>query len=88
MRVDEQQHSYTPPNGFVPDSATAIRIAEAVLIPVYGDKEVTRQKPLLAELAKGVWTVRGQLGPNVPGGVAMVQISKRDGRILRMSHEK
>ena len=27
---------YVPPSGFVPDSATAVRIAVAVWIPIYG----------------------------------------------------
>ena len=28
-------HNYVPPDGYVPDSATAVRIAEAVWIPIY-----------------------------------------------------
>src|ERR1043166_8217020 len=32
-------HSYVPPHGFVPDSATAVRIAVAVWIPIYGEHQ-------------------------------------------------
>ena len=28
---------YVPKNGFVPDEKTAIKIAEAVLFPIYGE---------------------------------------------------
>jgi hypothetical protein len=29
---------YRPKEGYVPDSTTAVKIAEAVLVPVYGKK--------------------------------------------------
>jgi hypothetical protein len=32
--------SYKPKAGFVPDSATAIKIAEAVLTPVYSEEKI------------------------------------------------
>jgi hypothetical protein len=79
-------HSVTPREGFVPDRATATRIAEAVLIPVYGVELVQRQKPLRPELDNGIWTVWGTNRRGNLGGVAVVQISKADGRILRVSH--
>lgn len=87
------EYSYQPPKGFVPDRATATRIAEAVLIPVYGKSVIQHELPLKATLRKGVWVVTGTLprGPkDTPsfGGVAIVHIAKRDGRILRMIHER
>jgi len=48
----------TPKDGFVPDKATAIRIAEAVLPPICGCVE--HNKPFTAELKDGVWTVTGK----------------------------
>jgi hypothetical protein len=70
----------------VPDAATAVKIAEAVLIPIYGEKQITSEKPLVATLHNGIWTVVGTLPPDVEGGVALVEISRRDARILRMTH--
>jgi hypothetical protein len=73
----EAKHSYIPPNGFVPDSATAVRIAEAVWIPIYGEKQMRRERPFVAHLSAGVWTVEGTLprssNPkwNAVGGVAV-----------------
>jgi hypothetical protein len=52
---------YKPPSGFVPDSDTAVQIAEAVLVPVYGQKTIEFEKPLVAKLEKDVWTVSGTL---------------------------
>jgi len=79
---------YVPASGFVPDEATAVRVAEAVLIPIYGQTKVESERPFSAKLTGGVWTVTGHLPPGKDGGVAEAQIDKRDGRILRVIHGK
>jgi NTF2 fold immunity protein len=88
----EAEHSYIPPNGFVPDRETAVRIAEAVLTPIYSAKTIRAELPLRASLASGIWTVVGTMRcarvSSCPGGVAIVEISKKDARILRVSHGK
>jgi len=79
--------SYIPKAGFVPNEGTAIRIAEAVLSPIYGEQHVIRERPLTARLSNGVWYVKGTLPkPYTRGGVAEIEISKRDGRILYVMH--
>lgn len=75
-----------PAAGFVPDETTAIRIAEAVLIPIYGQEQVEAERPFSAKLAKDVWKVEGYLARGTLGGVAEVWIGKRDGKILRVHH--
>ena len=89
--------SYKPKAGYVPDSDTAVQIAEAVLAPVYGKNQIESERPFGAWLKEGVWTVSGTLhcagakgSPNAhcDGGVAVVEISKDDGRILSMMHGK
>ena len=82
----QSQRGYVPPNGFVPDAATAAAVAEAVLIPVYGQRDIASERPFTARLRGEVWTVEGTLPHPVVGGVAVVQISRRDGRILHMMH--
>jgi hypothetical protein len=82
------ERTYMPPAGYVPDAATAIKIAVAVWEPIYGRKQIQGQKPFRATLRDGVWTITGSLPPNVAGGVAEADISKRDGRVLRMIHGK
>ena len=78
-------HGYTPPSGFVPNEETAIRIAVAVWEPIYGVAQIAAQKPYRARLEKGIWSVEGTLHSDL-GGVALAEISKKDGRILRVSH--
>ena len=87
LLTSQSTPSYVPPNGFVPDAATAARIAEAVWIPIYGAEQIAKEKPFKATLRGDVWTVTGKdLPPDTPGGVAEAEISKRDGRIVRVIH--
>ncbi len=88
---------YKPKGGFVPDSKTAVAVAEAVLIPVYGKEQIVSERPFTATLKQDVWTVGGTLNcfdakgvktEDCDGGVAVVKISKNDGRILYMLHGK
>jgi hypothetical protein len=77
-----------PARGFVPDERTAIAIAEAVLIPVFGETQILGERPFHAVLRGKVWEVSGSLPPGWDGGVALVQINKDDGRILSVTHGK
>jgi NTF2 fold immunity protein of polymorphic toxin system component len=88
---------YKPKTGYVPDSKTAIAVAEAVLIPVYGKEHIENERPFTATLKQDVWTIEGTLNcidakgaktTDCDGGVAVVKISKSDGRILYMLHGK
>ena len=82
--------AFTPKDGFVPNAETAVKIAEAVLTPVYGEKQVLSERPFTAILEGDSWTVQGtlQCAPNCAGGTALVEISKSTGRILQMFHTK
>lgn len=84
------QPDSVPSKGFVPDAATAIAIARAVLIPIYGAKLVESEEPLKAERLGDIWLVRGTLPcgkDNVClGGSAELQLSAKDGRILHVTH--
>jgi hypothetical protein len=84
-------HSYIPSQGYVPNEQTAIKIAEAVCLPIYGEEQLSKERPLTAELRNTVWVVSGSLprtedGAEAIGGTIEVQISKKDARILRLSH--
>jgi hypothetical protein len=92
----------TGPENVIPDEKTAIAVAEAILIPIYGEQQVLKERPYRALLKEGIWIVRGTFhnlggkisvdgGPStrVPiavGGVATVEISKSNGCIKRIVH--
>jgi hypothetical protein len=94
----QPQGWHGPTEGYVPDAATAKRVAEAVWIPLLGAGRIAREKPFRARLHGDIWTVtgtfpyRGPVGKTslgwviVKGGVAEAKISKWDGRIISLSH--
>lgn len=85
---DQSTHNYIPKDGYVPDSKTAIKIAEAVLSTIYGESVVKKEKPLVASLKDDVWTIEGTAPKDVQGGTALIIIAKSDGRIIRVTHGK
>ncbi len=80
--------SESPDKGFVPDEETAINIAKAVWFPIYGEKTIRRERPYKAVLNGEVWQVRGSLPKDHKGGVAVAEIAKKTGCILRVYHGK
>jgi hypothetical protein len=79
-------NGYFPKNGFVPDERTAIAIAEAVFIPIYGKEQIDSEKPLKGKLKNGIWTVQGSLPKGWDGGNAVVTIARQNGRIVFVTH--
>jgi hypothetical protein len=76
-----------PKDGYVPNEMTAIKIAEAIWLPIYG-KEIYDFKPFIAKLIKGkIWRVYGTVHTE-KGGSPIVEIQKSDGRVLMVIHEK
>jgi hypothetical protein len=89
--------AYVPARGCVSNEVVAVKIAEAVLIPVYGENQIASERPFYAALKDDIWTVDGTLTcPDgkggkthvCVGGTAQVRLSKIDGRILSMIHFK
>lgn len=73
--------------GYVPDSTTAIKIAEAIWLPIYGEG-IYKKKPFVARLKDGkVWIVEGTLLEG-KGGVPYIEIQKKDCRVLKVLHGK
>jgi len=44
---------WTQPHGLVPDKETAIKIAEAVLFPIYGEGRISGERPYKVTLTDG-----------------------------------
>jgi hypothetical protein len=79
--------SYVPKSGFVPDKDTAVAIAYAVAVPIYGRKAMDDEKPFRTELENGVWTVLGTLNcGSCVGGTLVMQIDKASGKVLFLTH--
>lgn len=75
-------------SGYVPDVATAIKIAEAIWLPIYG-KGIYDKQPFRASLKNdSIWIVEGSLQPDELGGVPYAEIQKSDCKIIKVIHTK
>jgi hypothetical protein len=73
---------------FVPDEETAIKIAEAIWLPIFGER-IYENRPFEARLEKGVWIVEGTLPPEYAlGGTPYIEIQKYDCKVLLVTHGK
>jgi hypothetical protein len=81
-----QNDNYIPPNDLVPDKETAIKIAEAIWLPIYG-KDIYDFKPFVAELSsdKRIWKVSGTVH-ETKGGAPYAEIRKKDCKIIKIIH--
>ncbi|HEU4881016.1 MAG TPA: NTF2 fold immunity protein [Longimicrobium sp.] len=70
----------------MPTPEVATQIAYAVLVPIYGVQQIEEQLPLTAQLDGDLWIVQGTLPQGRRGGVARIEISRRNGRISHLSH--
>jgi|26BtaG_2_1085354.scaffolds.fasta_scaffold00029_4 hypothetical protein len=76
-------------DNYVPDAETAIKIAEAIWLPIYGEKIMDKKpyKAILSEDGK-VWIVKGTIQKEMLGGYPIIEIRKSDCKILKVSHGK
>lgn len=74
----------------VPDRQTAAIIGYNVLKGIYGEKQIVSENPFHVCLKNdSVWVVEGTLdaaGGDVKGGVAHIEISRRDARVIKYYH--
>jgi hypothetical protein len=68
IAYSQQVPFYRPKEGFVPNAETAVKVGEAVLMPVYGEKRIVGERPFKAALQGDVWTVEGTLHCGGPPG--------------------
>lgn len=76
---------------YVPDEETAKKIAEAIWLPIFGER-ILEQRPYNATLVNDMWIVKGLMpppcrnNPDCRGGTAYIKIRKSDCKILKVEH--
>jgi hypothetical protein len=89
IRAEDSAHNIKPKNGVLPDEVTAVAVAEPILSAIYGKDAIKKQKPLRAVLTNQVWVVTGTEPKGVVfGGVATIELSKLDGCVIRITHDR
>ncbi len=79
-------NGFMPDGGFVPDEQTAINVAKAVWLPIYGKKALMFKRYRITLLDNSIWVIEGgnTLGWN--GGGPFIRIEKERGTILQVTH--
>ena len=85
--------SYVPAEGFIPTADIAVKIAECVLLEIYGKESIEKEKPFSVNLVNGIWVIEGHI-PNGNDsaltfcGQSYVEIRKSNGEIIKLLHTK
>lgn len=83
--------SRLPDKGVLTTEESAIKVAETILVNIYGEK-VLEERPFKAKLEGDVWKITGTFhcpqGVGCKGGVARIEINKKDGKVKSVIHDK
>lgn len=75
-------------DGYVPNEKTAMKVAEAIWLPIYGE-QIYNEKPFHATLKNdSIWIVEGTLPEGTLGGTAYIEIQRKDCKVLKVIHGK
>ena len=66
----------------------ALIISEIIVNHKFGRDKILKQKPFLLQSLPETWIVKGSLSKGVLGGVFLIEIQKKDCRVLQIIHEK
>ncbi len=80
--------SALPSQGVIPNEDTAVKVAEALFIPIFGADEVAKYSPYHARFKDGLWTVYGTLKSGSRGGTPQMTIQKKDGKVIEVWHSQ
>ncbi|WP_439696554.1 NTF2 fold immunity protein [Mucilaginibacter sp. AW1-7] len=72
----------------IPDSATAVAVAEPILFKVYGKDEILGEKPYKVDAVDGYWVLTGTLPKGYFGGTFVIIMAAKDGRVIKLTHYK
>jgi NTF2 fold immunity protein len=70
----------------VKDEATAIKIAEAILVNIYGQECLDRERPYEIYRFDRHWVLRGTMAEEL-GGTFLIIIDAKTAEVLRITHE-
>lgn len=76
------------PSTIIPDSETAIFIAENILFKIYGKSNIQKQKPYKVDKIENYWIVNGSSPKNTVGGNFLIILDANDGKVIKIEHGK
>ncbi|MCS3869649.1 hypothetical protein J3D55_002565 [Chryseobacterium ginsenosidimutans] len=84
-----KEHNVIQPNNVIIETPeTAIRVAEPILFGIYGEKNITEQRPYKVSDFKDYYVIEGTLDRHSMGGTFLIIIKKNNGEIIKITHGK
>ncbi len=94
----DSKEPFTPDSGFVPNKETAVKIAKAIWLPIYGNEDQYYNSYSVALIGDTVWLVTRKFKSSAKeennvvtvslGGGPYILIHKKDGKILKVTHSE
>ncbi|NHM04156.1 NTF2 fold immunity protein [Flavobacterium celericrescens] len=72
----------------IKDSITAIKIAEPILFEIYGEENISLQRPYECYLIENYWVISGTLPEGILGGTFLFIFDSRNNEIIKIIHGK
>ena len=72
----------------IPDSKSAVNVAEKILFKVYGKEDIKEQRPYNLVFQNGYWILNGTRPEPVIGGAFLIIMNSKDGKIIELIHGK
>lgn len=82
------EHNDIGKDNLVDSKEMALELAEFYIKNYYGEKVANLEKPYLIADNKTEWIVTGQLPPMYVGGTFLIVISKADGKVIGLMHDR
>ncbi len=79
-----------PEEGIIPTAEIAFKVAEPILVGIYGMDIIESEKPFFINLENNTWIIEGTFSGSeeTEGGIAYMEISKKTGEVLKVIHTK
>ncbi|MCD0453856.1 YbbC/YhhH family protein [Chryseobacterium sp. LC2016-27] len=76
------------PDKVIPDSQTAVDVAENFLFNIYGKENIIQQRPYNLNFIDDYYIIEGTLPKNTLGGTFLIIINSKDGKIIKLTENK
>lgn len=85
---DSLLHNVVGSRILIDKEENAIKIAEAILFPIYTEENIVRQRPYESYRINNYWVISGTLPTRYLGGTFLIILDARDGKVIRITHGK
>jgi hypothetical protein len=72
----------------IKNKETAIKVVEPILFGIYGEDNITRERPYESYLIDNYWIISGTLPEGYDGGTFLIIVDATNSKVIRLTHGK